>query len=591
MNNLKSYLIALGLIITAAGCNDLDELLVNPNGVDPSEAGAEFLYNNIQIKTAEVLAGAVQNDGTDNATNFTLYDLTGGLSRMSNLDLTGFTYNAAHAPTDFNALWTDIYADLFPDIDAYLAIVEPLGLDGSAGSVKVIRAYMLMLLVDLFGDVPSAAAGQGTDNLNPMPTPGAEVYAQAVQLLMEAEAQLSGENGGNFSDGFDNFYNEDETKWLALAKSLRLRAAVATRLVNEGESASIINGLLSEDGLITENNGNFEYQYGSNRANPSSRHPFYVDSYEENSPQYQSNWYMWLLSESKGFPDPRTRYYFYRQEKDIFPGVVNSDPDAFDCIFTRVPTQDDIPPHYAAVSEDMPYCLGSYSQGYFGRDHLNGSGIPPDEQYRTVFGLYPAGGMYDDDVRFMDVLNGGEDGAQGAGIIPIWQASWTHFQLAEAALTIDGVNADAAELLRDGIALSMDRVRSFESLLDGGEVIATRPREVTLDETFVPDSTVQQYIDFVMENFDNADDDGKLEIIAQEYMIALWGNGQEAYNLYRRTCRPAQIQPAIDQNPGQFIRSFFYPAVHANLNQNVTQKGDDLQETVFWDTNGPGCTY
>jgi hypothetical protein len=73
-------------------------------------------------------------------------------------------------------------------------------------------------------------------------------------------------------------------------------------------------------------------------------------------------------------------------------------------------------------------------------------------------------------------------------------------------------------------------------------------------------------------------------------MIALYGNGLEAYNLYRRTCLPGDVQPSIDENSGPFIRSAFYPAVLANRNLNVEQKATQ-QEPVFWDTNDAGCTY
>jgi hypothetical protein len=249
-----------------------------------------------------------------------------------------------------------------------------------------------------------------------------------------------------------------------------------------------------------------------------------------------------------------------------------------------------LPAHYEAISEDMPYCMGSYSQSYFGRDHMNGSGIPPDQQYRTVFGLYPAGGKFDNGIRDGGVENLGTDGALGAGILPIWQASFTHFILAEAALTL-GTNGDARALLSDGIDLSISRTKAFESLVDGAEVLSTVPSLVTVEDTFVPDSLDTQYRDFVLAEYDAAaSDDERLAIVAREYMIALWGNGIDAYNLYRRTCFPANIQPAIDPNPGPFIRSALYPAVHVQRNLNATQK-ESFTEPVFWDTNDASCNY
>ena len=255
------------------------------------------------------------------------------------------------------------------------------------------------------------------------------------------------------------------------------------------------------------------------------------------------------------------------------------------------PDPDFLPAHYEAVSEDMPYCLGSYTQGYFGRDHANGSGIPPDGNLRTTYGLYPGGGSFDDGISNSITQNGGTTGAQGAGIAPIWQASFTHFLLAEAALTM-GTGGNARELLQAGIELSQDRVRAFESLVDGSEQIASAPPvDVLVEDTYPADSLFTEYVDFVLAEYDGAGSDNeRLGVVAREYLIALYGNGIEGYNLYRRTCLPANIQPAIDPNPGPFIRSALYPSVHVNLNQNIQQK-NSFTDPVFWDTNDASCNY
>lgn len=576
MNLFKKIALAM-IVLSLAACSDLDELFENPNGVDPSRADAVSLYNSVQLNFRNV------------ANSQTLYRFAGGLVRM-NGEIGGFTYQATHGPTEFDGFWNDVYADLFPDVDAFISLAEPIGLNTEAASAKIMKAYTLMLLVDLFGDVPNTEAGQGAnaDNqiLNPSDDAGADVYAAAVALLNEASAQLEGSTGFA-SAAFDNFYGGSAAGWKTLANTLKIRAAVTTRLVNGAGGVGEINSIVAGGDIIDTNAENFEFQYGNNRANPDNRHPFYADGYEANDGQYQSNWYMWLLAESKGFVDPRAAYYFFRQEKDIV-GTYEADPNAFDCIFTMTPDPDFLPPHYDALSFETPYCLGSYDKGYFGRDHLNGSGIPPDGFFRTVYGLYPGGGKFDDGETNDEVQNNGVDGAQGAGIAPIFQASFTHFNLAEAVLTM-GADGNARELLEAGINLSMERVRAFESLVDESIVISEVPVTTTIADVFVADSTVAKYVDFVMAEYDAAgSDDARLGIVAREYLIALYGNGIEGYNLYRRTCLPANIQPAIDPNPGPFIRSALYPAVHVNLNQNVQQK-NSFTDPVFWDTNEASC--
>jgi hypothetical protein len=75
----------------------------------------------------------------------------------------------------------------------------------------------------------------------------------------------------------------------------------------------------------------------------------------------------------------------------------------------------------------------------------------------------------------------------------------------------------------------------------------------------------------------------------KEYWLASHANGIEAYNGYRRTCKPTGMQLSLEASPGAFPRSFWYPASFVNRNENVEQKGN-VEGKVFWDANPAGCT-
>jgi hypothetical protein len=66
--------------------------------------------------------------------------------------------------------------------------------------------------------------------------------------------------------------------------------------------------------------------------------------------------------------------------------------------------------------------------------------------------------------------------------------------------------------------------------------------------------------------------------------LSLCGNGKEAYDLYRRTGKPAKMQPALEEIPGPFVRSLLYPNNYIVTNTNAVQKAG-LAEQVFWDKN------
>ncbi len=563
-------LLILVLVLGVASCNMTDlNLQDNPNAVSPDKANPNDLFNSIQLNVASFFQGT--------------WGFTGGVTRMRHWG-GGFTYNDAFRAQNFDGLWTTAYAGVFPDVDALVALAEERGLDVHAGMAKILKAYVMMTLVDLFGDVPYSEAGQGTDVISPQADPGAEVYAAAEALLDEAIAQLEATEAA--PPAADLFYDGDVAKWITAAKTLKLRMAVTTRLVDPQGAAAKINKIVGDGDFIDDNSEDFQFHYSTNRLNPDSRHPFYSNSYESNDGTYMANYYMWLLAYEKldadGNPvtDPRIRWYFYRQTSDAFA----QDQNVYSCIFSEFPDQDKKPDHYIQVDPRLPYCV--LEMGYYGRDHLNGSGIPPDGPIRTVYGLYPGGGMFDDN-QFTYTQQQGELGARGAGIAPILLASYVDFMRAEAALTI-GTNDDARALLESGIRKSMAKVMSFTSP-QFSQTVKIGINEGTVQELLVDPAMakVDDYVAYVLDQYDNAaDDTERLNIVMKEYLIALWGNGIEAYNAYRRTGMPLKIQPTIEPasfkpDGSLFTYSALYPSVYVNRNQNATQK--NITDRVWWD--------
>jgi hypothetical protein len=233
----------------------------------------------------------------------------------------------------------------------------------------------------------------------------------------------------------------------------------------------------------------------------------------------------------------------------------------------------------------MPYCVGNLDEGYYGRDHGNGNGIPPDGDIRTVYGVYPAGGKFDNGT-FNNILNQGTDGGLGAGVIPVMPANFITFYRAEAALTM-GTGEDARALLEQAVSESIANVLGFVEDVDPASLdeqigVDVNGNAIFGRATLPVDSTgIDAYIAEVMSLYDAASD--KLDVVMKEFLIASYGNGMEGYNMLRRTGRPFNIQPMIQPTAGSFIRTAIYPAAHVSLNENATQR--QVTEQVFWDTN------
>jgi len=559
---MKLNKIIIGLLAVAimGSCSKIadkfDSNLNNPNTPDPSAANSDLYLNVVQLSFAGLF---------NTASSF-------GMEVTRQIVMYGPTYQNAYTPTSFDGVWDNGYTSVLKHANALIPIADAQKKYVVVGMTKIMKAYTMMTLVDMFGDIPYTEANLGSENTNPGVESGKDVYAKAIALLDEAIADLA-KTPSSYPGIFDLFYGASNAtgakKWVTLAKTLKLRAYVTTRLV-DASAKTKIDALLTENDLIDTPAEDFEFKYSTKQTNPNSRHPRYNGNYSStgSSGDYMGTYFMWTMVREKAAfsnnaandkSDPRTRYYFYRQR--IGYGDVN---EASSSCSVAPP-----PAHYPP---GMPFCL--ITSGFWGRDHGDNTGIPPDGSFRTTVGIYPCGGDFDANQGASVGLN---RGGQGAGIQPIWQTAFTEFVKAEANLTLTTAG-NARTSLQNAVTASFAKVIGFPATIG-----------VTPNPTYVPSGARQtQYITDLLTAYDAAaTTDAKLSIIGKEYYIALWGNGVDAYNLYRRTGKPGNMQLPIVSAPGPFTSSMYYPSVYVNRNQNAAQKsGVDVH--VFWDTNPPG---
>ena len=530
-------------LVFAVSCDEkLEELLTDPNEVSAATASPDFLLNRIQLDYRDLWFGIADRGAR----------LTRQINQGSAL------YGAAYTPVSTNGTWTDAYANVLADIQFLEPLAEASNLQRHLGIAKTIKAMVLFDLVDTYNDVPFTEA-LDAENFFPKVDGGASVYAAGLALLNEANGHFTAATSAGTPN--DYFYARNYTKWVRLVNTLKLRYFLNTRLVNTAESNAGINALIAEDNMLKVGD-DFVFQFGTTAADPDSRHPKFAGQYTQGAGDYQSTDYMWRMTEQKGFDDPRARYYFYRQSL-----TNTTNPAEQECI-TQLP-----PPQYLVGG--FPYCTPG-TRGYWGRDHLDPDGIPPDGLRRTAYGVYPSGGRFDNNSA--TPVNNPALGGRGAGIHPIMLAAYVDFMLAEAALTL-GTTGTPKAYLTSGIQKHMNYVRSWS--LTTAEASVINGFNPTEEYT----RSVENYISYVGAEYDAAaSTNARLDLVAREYWLALFGNGMESYNLYRRTGLPSRMQPALETDPGPFIRSFLYPNNYMVTNTNAVQK-PDLAQQVFWDTN------
>ena len=535
MKNIGLLLVTL-LVFSYSCDNFIDmDLLDNPNNVTEADADVNYLLNGIQVRFVDFMAGKPADnqmglnssamEATRMINQFGTY--TGPFSRMR--------------ATSSSSLWEWSYMRVLKNSELLIKLADEGGFNYHAGMGKVLRAFTMVNLVDFFGDVPYSEALIGSENLNPGPTSGQEIYNAAFDLIESAIADFNAGVPGGLPT--DYFYNNNATKWIKMANTLKLKMYLQTRLINASESKSAINSIISSGNYISNSDDDFQFQYSTVAANPDSRHPEFINNYlAQGGADYMSNYYMDLLINHKSIRDPRLRYFIYRQT-------------------VEEPSGDDLP----CSGKDYDFCY--VGDSYWGRDHADEDGVPNAGVKRSLMGIYPAGGAFDGDTYAAGNIN---PGAGGAGIFPILMSSYVKFMLAESKLTMD-VSGDTKTYYEAGIRESIQKVMSF-----GAEQAAGSPFIPTADD-------IEIYVSDALDKYDVAADDGeKLDVVITEYYIALFGNGIEAYNTIRRTGFPSTLQAPV-LAAGPFPRSYLFPSNLVDRNSSFSQK--QVTETVFWDNN------
>ena len=348
-------------ILLTAGC-DTTELSVvpSPNDLSPQQASVDFFLNQIQIQVAEL------HSGEEDRNEFGLSQL--GMEPVRMLNSGGPTYRELHDPSDLDRLWDNVYARALIDIRTMNPVAQEAGQFTHIAIGQIMEAYIMMTMVDFFGDVPyTEAVNGGGGILNPSVDSGASIYQAVDQLLLDAISNLNRQEIALPTN--DLFYGGDESKWVKLANTMRLKLYLQTRLASDGgfgaaTSTTVINSLIAGNQLILDSSEDFQFQWGTSNAAPDSRHPYFAANFDGAGPDsdfYMCNYFMNLLANQYGDADPRIRYYFYRQVGD-YSGA--------DVVTKECVTEISRPNWWAP---DEPYCLVPNINGFdglWGRNHL-----------------------------------------------------------------------------------------------------------------------------------------------------------------------------------------------------------------------------
>lgn len=378
------------------------------------------------------------------------------------------------------------------------------------GVAKLYKAYTYSIMVDLWDDIPYSQASKLEFEF-PEFDDARTIYNNIFELIDEAIVDLDKPLPALPADlrSVDLIYDGNTQAWKRMGYTLKLKMYNQIRLIEPALAKTQIESLVSSGNLISTNSQDFVFQYGTSTS-PENRYPGYITDYETKGEAHINRFFYETMFDKA---DPRIPYFFYNQNTD-FEGLYTGDPTP----------------------------------------------IGDDTDTRTLQGIYPCGGKYDDGSA---ETAGGSD-ANGDGRFRMITNVMRLFIECEAALALDATVSDSPKnLLQTALEATFAEVNGLSA-----PNISTEDRDT--------------YIDAVLLAFDNAaTNEDKLAIVMEEKWITQFGNAIESYNDYRRTGYPVLPDPLTPSN-NVVANRYPYPSDELTSNPNAPDQPENNAK-VFWD--------
>lgn len=441
--------------------------------------------------------------------------------------------------SQFNGFFNNVYDNVL-DLE-YIINNSTEGVDANyIASAKILKAYLYLMLVNEYNDVPFTEGAKGPAFVTPKYDNAKEIYKGLADLLDEAIADIKAAPTGvarPMPSSADIIFKGNMTRWIEFANTLKLKLYVFAH----GESVFTGNPTFSPEGFLKDDVlVNPGYQKLDGKQNPTwnTYHSTYTQSAQvAYGRQYLPNRYALTFYDGNKISDAGRGAATYR----LWPSVATN-------YMGNTPTPDNLP--------TISGTLGS-SPFYIGTP-----------------------GATTGAVNTIGVLKG-----LGMGQ-PIMLANESYLLQAEAVVR-GIISGDAAALFKDGIKAS------FTYLFKNAEGVVAADK----NPTAATDSYITTNVNSPLVNFSLATDNNKKieAIVTQKYIAHNFIGGHIAWADFRRTGYPTIVANGsstqtfvspksnlntVDRLPGRIL----YPTSEYTLNAENVPTGISVGSSfVFWD--------
>lgn len=557
MNKFSCLAIALVIGITT-GCSDYLDVDVDTDS--PVTAPIDQLLPGVQMGVANFND---QQNFSGNGLSVYVHQFT----TRGNAD----QYGLRPANINMDNEWNNTYSTL-TNIESLILAASQSEDQMYVGVAQILKAYLMSSAVDLWGDIPYSEANKLEEGLvSASFDDQKEIYSNLLDLLDKGKMNLNSNEGIKIG-GEDLFYGGNLIQWERFANTLKLK------LFNQIKTTSLFSqtdfdALVNENNFFKSSDDDFQFVHTSNQSPTDERNRLFLVAYGSTQfGAYQSPWFYeilqgWNPNIFSGVKDPRIPYYFVNQLKAGELPVDQGDTE------TGNPKAD----YWDSNTGFFSIRFGSVGPN---RDHaVDNSGTFP--------GIFPAGGLYDD--------NSGPsiDITSGTGVAPHRILTYDEFLYIQAELIHSGyISGSAKEKLEEAMIASFAKV---------DEVVAKSESSQTIPVLTGSDE-VLEYVTAVLNNFTEASNEKQFEIIMTQKWVSTFGDSMDQYSDYRRTGYPVLANPSgpspeyqldngddyplddgLTVQNNEYQRSLFWPQNELNLNQNAPAQKSPATYSIFWE--------
>lgn len=306
--NFRNIGILLAVIMLLNSCDKWIDPEINVSPNSPADVPLNMLLPSSQAGIAYVFGG-------DHSRMSGMW-----MQHLSGVDRQSFALERySMLESDGNNLWNTLYGGVLKNLVIMVDKAQEQEANYYEGTAKILQAFTLALLTDVWGDIPFSDALRGEDgNLTPVFDSQEQIYGTINTLLDEAVTLLGQDPpvGIPRPGGDDLFYGGDVAQWVKVAKSLKVRYAL--RPANRTGDLGNVRDLINAGGLMASNADNFVFNFTTNANEWNPRYQF--DS--ERGDIRVGKRIVDLMTETD---DPRLPVYFMSVNDTVFE-VVGSGP-------------------------------------------------------------------------------------------------------------------------------------------------------------------------------------------------------------------------------------------------------------------------